>query len=398
MVVPSSPVTSKSPILVTHVAAWIQSIGGVETLLRYHRERDSAAGFDARQIALFDKTDVGDTAAYSSMRFSGWNTPAGMRRALRRALARRPASVVLWHNGWGLPWFADGDRSHRRIVCWWDSQTHWGPWLEAVKPWVDGVVCMSDAAADHVASRWPELPAERRLVLRVPIAAPPQLNPHRSPHSEWVIGCAGRLVRAQKRAERLVPFVAALKQQQVPFRIEVVSDGPLREHLQRELGDDPAVQFLGWQSGDDYWTRMQGWDAMVSFTDHEGGPIVMLEAMAAGVLPIFPAIGGSLVDDYLPALDSRLVYPPGDVATAARRMKVLSKLAPTELDELRVKARGVALKHTVGRYHDSFAAFIREVSRLPRVSRPPDSGRGTRLADMIPLGGLTRLSPASLWR
>ena len=398
MVVPPSPVTSKSPIPVAHVAAWIQSIGGVETLLRYHRQCDTRAGLAASQIALFDKTAIPDEPTYSTQRFSGWFTPHRMRRNLRETFGRMPESVVLWHNGWGLPWFADGDRSRRRIVCWWDSQTHWGPWLEAVKPWVDGVICMSDAAADHVGVLWPELPAERRGVMRVPIEPPSGLGHRPERSGEWVIGCAGRLVHAQKRADRLVPFVAALKKLGVPFRIEVVSDGPLRERLQRELSGEPSVQFLGWQSGDDYWRRVQGWDAMVSFTDHEGGPIVMLEAMAAGALPGFPSIGGSLVADYLPGLDPNCLYPPGEIVTAAARMHALMTMRADDLTRLRQRAQQIAQAHTVGRYHDAFAAFVRRIDCMPRISQPPQKQRGIKLTDFCPLGALTRCSRRSLWQ
>ena len=398
MVVPSLPVTSKSAISVAHVAAWVQSIGGVETLLRHHRQCDAPAGLAAAQIALFDKTEIPNEPAYSTQRFSGWFTPRRMRQDLRETFSRMPESVVLWHNGWGLPWFADGDHSRRRIVCWWDSQTHWGPWLDAVKPWVDGVICMSESAAEEVGSLWPELPAERRGVMRVPIEPPSDLGARSDRGREWVIGCAGRLVRAQKRADRLVPFVTALKELGVPFRIEVISDGPLRESLQQELKDESGVQFLGWQSSDDYWRRMQGWDAMVSFTDHEGGPIVMLEAMAAGALPVFPSIGGSLVADYLPGLDFNCLYPPGEVATAAARMHAFMTMPAGELLRLRQRAQQIAQAHTVDRYHREFTSFVERIDQLPRISQPPQHQRGTKLADFCPLGALTRFSRGSLWK
>lgn len=381
-----------------HVAAWIGSIGGVETQLALHRERDAAAGLSAAQIALFDRAVASADPGYRTLGFSGGDSPRRMRRLLGAALAENPDSVVLWHNGWGLPWFADVDRSRRRIVCWWDSRTHFEAGMSAVKRWVDGVICMSDAAATDVAALWPELPPERCTVLRVPVEAPNNLSLVRESRSEWVIGCAGRLVRAQKRVDRLIPFVAALKARGVPYRIEVLSDGPLRRKLQTALSDDPAVSFLGWQSSADYWRRLQTWDAMVAFTDHEGGPIVMLEAMAAGVLPVFPDIGGSLVRDYLRGLSSQCVYPPGEVSAAADRMQALMRLPGEEARRLRERGRQIARRHTVEGYHQAFVAFVEQINQLPRISKLPAGDRGFHWADHAPLGILTRLVPAALWR
>jgi len=236
------------------------------------------------------------------------------------------------------------------------------------------------------------------LIDRLLAAVPLPNTTGRGPKKEWVIGCAGRLVRSQKRADRLVPFVAALQALDLPYRIEVVSDGPLRTKLQAALGGDARVEFLGWQSGDAYGRRMQNWNAMVSFTDHEGGPIVMLEAMAAGVLPVFPDIGGSLVRDYLPSLSAHCVYPPGDVTAAAQRMQALWQLDEAETAQLQDRARGVAEGHTGERYHAAFTEFVHRIDALPRSSRPATGSRGSRWCDLMPLGALTRLAPGTLWR
>lgn len=370
----------------------------METLLAHHRRWDATVGFQSAEIALFDQSIAPTESRYRPLRFGGWDTPRRMRREVRTALAGFPAAVVLWHNGWGLPWFADTDGSHRRIVAWWDSRTHFEAGMAAVKPWVDGVICMSEAAAADVAQLWPELPPERCQMLPVPVEISPAFSASRPSGAEWVIGCAGRLVRPQKRADRLIPFVAALRTLGVRYRIEVVSDGPLRAELQRALGDDPAVRFLGWQSAEAYAQSLQGWDAMVSFTDHEGGPIVMLEAMAAGVLPVFPAIAGSLITDYLPGLSPHCLYPPGDVATAAARMQTLMALPAAAARRLREQAQRIALNHTVERYHGAFTSFVKRIDQLPRISRVPRGQRGSKLADYFPLGILTRFRRQALWR
>ncbi|WP_221030581.1 glycosyltransferase [Actomonas aquatica] len=390
---------SEMPSLL-HVASWVRSIGGVETLLAQHARADAAAGLKATQVSLFDRPPFGGEPepGYVPLRLGGWSTVRAMRRAMAGVGRENAGALVLWHNGWGLPWFAPADRSARRIVCLWDSVEHFGPWLASVRSWLDGVICMSAAAREDVRRLLPDWPEERTQVLRVPLAAPAGLVVERTRGAELVIGCAGRLVKAQKRWERLVPFVAELRRLGVAYRIEVVSDGPLRPWLQQRLGDDARIAFLGWQDRAAYWQRLQRWDVALSFTDHEGGPIVMLEAMAAGALPVYPAIGGSLVRDYLPGLDARSQYAVGDPVAAARAVQAWAATTEAEVQPVRARAQEIAAGHRPEHYDADFAAFARRIAALPRVSRDGAGEMPRRWWDVLPLGVVTRLMPGALWR
>jgi glycosyltransferase involved in cell wall biosynthesis len=387
-----------APLKLVHVAAWIRTIGGVETLLARHARFDADQGFAATQLSLFDRPRRTEGTVYATQAFSWRSTPRAMRRAMAAAFASHPGSVIAWHNGWGLPWFADIDGSERRIVCLEDSEADFGRWLAKVAGWIDGVTCISSPAAEAVTRLLPGLPPERLTILPLPIAPPVLPNDPRTPGQEWVIGCAGRLVRAQKRWDRLVPFVAELHRLAVPFRLEIVSHGPLRGWLERRLGSNPAVRFLGWQQPVDYWRRLQDWDAAVFFSDHEGGPIVLLETMAAGVVPFYPTIGGSLGDEYVPRLDPRCYYPAGDPAAAARAVREVLASPPESLVQLRTRARALVEPNRSGRYDSAFGEFVRRIADLPRISRGPGAARPGRLTDRLPLGLITRVFPAALWR
>lgn len=389
---------SATPIRLLHVCPWIRTIGGVETLLARHARADAAHGFDAWQLALFDKIPARADEPYATQAFSWRSTPRGMRRAIARACAVRAGSVIAWHNAWGLAWLADVDASHRRIACLQDSVMHFGPLLPGLAGAVDGVTCLSESAAGAIRAGLPALAPERVAVMPLPIAPPPGLDPDRPERGEWLIGCAGRLVRAQKRWDRLVPFVAELRRLGVSYRIEVISDGPLRPWLERRLGDDPAVRFLGWQGTEDYWRRLQAWDACVSFTDHEGGPIVLLEAMAAGVIPLYPAIGGSLGDDCVPRVDPRCHYPAGNPVAAARALQALLGAPRAEVAAMRRRAREVALAHGPEAYEREFLRFTRFIADSPRISREPTGDRKPRMSDWLPLGLLARAWPSALQR
>ncbi|MDB4473827.1 glycosyltransferase family 4 protein [Opitutaceae bacterium] len=335
---------------------------------------------------------------YIPLRFNWRSIPWRMRRQVSGELARLTGAVTVWHGGWGLPWFADSDHSSRRIVCLWDGPQDFGSWLPQMRPWLDGVISMSQSATDAARKMLPDWSPERFQMLKVPMEPPEGLSVDRIQRDEWVIGCAGRLVTPQKRCERLVPFVEELKRLGVNYRIEVNGDGPMKSWLQQKLGEDSRIVFWGWQDRESYWEMMQRWDAYVSFTDHEGGPIVLLEAMAAGALPVFPAIGGSLGDDYLPALEIGCQYPAGDPVGAARVMRDLSKTPIAVANRVRQAARESATSHTPTQYDDDFSSFTRAIAEIPRLSRNPTGKRSLQWFDGLPLGLITRAFPSALWR
>jgi glycosyltransferase involved in cell wall biosynthesis len=196
----------------------------------------------------------------------------------------------------------------------------------------------------------------------------------------------------------LIPFVAELRRLGLGFRLEILSDGPMRRELERHLGGDSAVRFLGWQNSENYWSHLAEWDAAVFFSDWEGGPIVLLEAMAAGALPVYPSMGGSLGDDYVPLVDPRCYYPAGDARAAARAIDVIAKLPARERSELRDKARRLTSRHRGEKYQATFAAFMRRIATAPRISRADSNVRRSSLTDYLPLGVVTRLFPSALSR
>lgn len=379
-----------------HVAAWVKSTGGVETLLARHAAADARLGFAARQLALFDRPGPRRDGAYETLAFDWRSTPRRMRAAVARSLASTPGAVVAWHNGWGLAWFADLDGSSRRIACFEDSEAHFGPILPRLAALIDGATCLCEDAAVAIRRLAPALAQDGRVVVTpLPLEAG-AASTDRPRRGEWVIGCAGRLVRTQKRWDRLVPFVAELRRLGLPCRIEIVSDGPLRPWLERQFRADPAVSFLGWQGREEYWRRLAGWDAAVFFSDHEGGPIVLLEALAAGVIPVYPAIGGSLGDDHIRRVEPRCFYPPGDAVAAARTLATIRSWPDHEIAALRGRAQASAARHGGTAYEETFGRFAHHLASLPRISRPPGSARPPRGADHLPLGLITRFLPDAL--
>lgn len=116
----------------------------------------------------------------------------------------------------------------------------------------------------------------------------------RVPATPRVIGFAGRFVPI-KRLDLLIK-IAACARHLAPgaLRFEIAGAGPLREELieqTRAAGIADTVSFVPFQS--DIWNTLGSWDAVILTSDHEGLPMICLEALAAGV-PVFARNVGGL--------------------------------------------------------------------------------------------------------
>ena len=111
---------------------------------------------------------------------------------------------------------------------------------------------------------------------------------------KFKIGFAGRLVPV-KRVDILIEtaryFIDSRLGHEISFHI--FGDGPLRDELEKlstRLGTDNIVHFEG--HCDDILTRLQDVDAIMMTSDHEGLPMILLEAMVLEIPVISHAVGG----------------------------------------------------------------------------------------------------------
>jgi glycosyltransferase involved in cell wall biosynthesis len=105
-------------------------------------------------------------------------------------------------------------------------------------------------------------------------------------------------------------------------RFIVVGDGPLRTDLHAlvgRLGLEQNVRFLGFRSNPRALIGLL--DVLVVPSHTEGAPLVVLEAMAAGVPVVASAVGG--IPDQVRHGDDGLLVPPGDPAALCEAVLVL---------------------------------------------------------------------------
>jgi glycosyltransferase involved in cell wall biosynthesis len=192
--------------------------------------------------------------------------------------------------------------------------------------WVDCVVCVSEGQAARV--RRAGVPAEHVAVIRN--AVPP--DAFVAPEPAWrnrireffprpprrVVGAAGRL-SPEKGFGVLVDAASVVTRADPDAGFIVFGDGPLREALGRriaERGLQDRFILAGFRTDLQQFLPVLDLAVLSSFT--EGLPVVLLEALAAGVPAVATAVGGTpeVIDD---GIHGYLV-PPGDPQALARRI------------------------------------------------------------------------------
>ena len=214
-------------------------------------------------------------------------------------IAAHPADLVHVHAGigWeGHALTAAADAAGKAVV-----RTEHLPWLlthpvqvaehAAARQGVDALIAVSAAAAEG----WRA--ATGRPVHAVPNGIAAAAATHASPDRAGppTLLCIGRFTPQKRHATLLLALARLHREGQGPLpRLLLVGTGPLLPRMQRlaaRLGLGDAVAFLGRR--EDVPALMAAADLLVLPSAFEGLPLVLLEAMAAGLPAVATAIDGT---------------------------------------------------------------------------------------------------------
>ena len=137
---------------------------------------------------------------------------------------------------------------------------------------------------------------------------------------QLLIGCVGRL-HPQKGAAVLIDAMQRAPAKDVVLAF--IGDGPDRASLMSLSQDDPRIRFLGHRTDVDAWYG--AFDAFVTPSYSEHSPLVVLEAMAAG-LPIAAAANPGSAE-MLKGQPASL-FPPGDAEALAAILRDWAGVRP----------------------------------------------------------------------
>jgi glycosyltransferase involved in cell wall biosynthesis len=232
------------------------------------------------------------------------------------------------------------------------------------------VVGVSEAAARRLEDVL-GLPAGAARVVRNGVPQPGPSRPLATPIGRLVVGGVGRL-DVQKGFDVLVRAVARLPD----VHLVLVGDGPERralEELVADLGVRERVTMTGWS--DEVSALMGSFDVLAVPSRWEGLPLVVLEAMLAGVPVVATPVGG--VPDAVRHDRTGLLIPVDDPAALTAALGALAadpahrrRLATEAAAEARRSFTVEAMVRSYEALHDEL--LTRGPRGLARRVRPPD--------------------------
>jgi glycosyltransferase involved in cell wall biosynthesis len=193
--------------------------------------------------------------------------------------------------------------------------------------------------------------------------SPTATRPYSLPGQPLRLIWVGRLDIGQKRIQDLPPVAAGLRAAGVAFTWEVVGDGPARGLLESSLRTRRLTDFVnlvGFKNEIEVQECLRNSDMLVNFSAYEGGPWTVLEALAAGAVPVISAIPSDICDLVRDGETGRRV-PVGDSEAFVRAIIALDR----DREQLaRLGAAGRAIIHkgyTLERMCAEYNALFREL-------------------------------------
>ncbi|MFO1490454.1 MAG: glycosyltransferase family 4 protein [Kiritimatiellia bacterium] len=328
-----------------------------------------------------------------TLRPGPWEGAAGFRRRVRRELEARGIRLLVFHEhrfgedvldclppGFPAVNILHVDRPDPRYL----------ELALALDPLLDEQYCVSPRLLEKFQPLLP--PGRRGRVFFLPLGVDiPPASPARPPAaaSPLRLVYAGRIAREQKRIQDLPVFARALREAGVPFELEVFGDGPDLESLRTaaaDLGDRVRIHGSGPQA--EILDALGRAHLLLLFSDYEGLPLVLLEAMARSVVPLVTRIRSGVGDLVADGVNARL-FDPGQPAAAAAIALELAR-DPAAFAAMAAAARTTAEAYDLERCMDAYASHFRPLAARATAGGPAradlrrPAGWKQRLADHLP--------------
>lgn len=177
------------------------------------------------------------------------------------------------------------------------------------------------------------------------------------PQDVPVIGWVGRMNQAKAPDVMLEAFASVEDSRPL---LSLVGDGPLRPSLELRVGREAAGSRVRWHGEVSQAGRLlPAFDALAITSRTEGTPMVLLEAMAAGVPIVTTAVGG------IPAVVSSseaVLVEPGDAQGIARALDVIVAGDPSAHERAQAARarldRDFAVEPWVERYDEIYRSCL----------------------------------------
>lgn len=274
----------------------------------------------------------------------------------------------------GLPWV---------LTVHADDPDYWGLVEECCPDAAHGA-CV--AVSDYLAARVRERrPGARVATIPCGVRVPETTTSFSA--APFRVVYSGRLVEHQKRASLVIEALLEACRRCGRIEAVVMGDGAARPSMEAAVsaaGMADRIRFTGRLTPEAVGRRLQESQAILLMSDFEGLPVALMEAMAAGVVPVARSIAsgvGELVDDGV----TGILVDDVPARAAAALVRLAEGPAETWRSMSAAARRLVAERYAdtvcFGRWH----ALLEELAATATVRHPLDVPRDIRLAPVHPL-------------
>lgn len=164
-----------------------------------------------------------------------------------------------------------------------------------IAPWIDRYVCVSQKIMDTF-SGMDNCIKEKSIYINSPVVCHKEYR-KLYPEADNVVNIAyaGRLEKAQKRADLIIEVIKELEKFDVCYRLNIAGDGSYKAKLEKFILENnlsDKVILLGTLSYDDMDKFWKENDIYINVSDCEGMCLAMLEAMSYGLAPVVTDTSG----------------------------------------------------------------------------------------------------------
>jgi glycosyltransferase involved in cell wall biosynthesis len=206
------------------------------------------------------------------------------------------------------------------------------------------------------------LPDSRKSIVRcIPYGVDPaSLRPAWEGDRPLQLGYIGRIQQEQKRIFDLVPFVEALNSLRVNCALNIIGEGGSSSELFEKLNAKAGaikITFLGPLLHAEAMNQLAKQDIYLLFSEFEGLPISLLEALVRGVVPVVSQVRSGVSEILTESINAK-IFPIGRPDLAARMVAELANNAP-QLRQLSKAAKQVGDTFNVDNMCARYAELLR---------------------------------------
>ena len=284
-------------------------------------------------------------------------------RRMRRAAHRGPGVLVA--NGYfGLAYAAWRDPGKAVVqILHGDTPLHYRL-AEEFAPHVDAFVAVSARIRDELVQRLPERADD---VHHLPCGVPIPSRRREARDGPLRLVYTGRLDR-EKGVQSLPEIDRLVRAEGVDACWTIVGSGPEDAALRGAFAGDPRVRFTGALSSEAVAALLPDHDVFVLPSHAEGLPLSLLEAMAAGLVPVASDLPSGMREVIEPGANGFLA-PVGESARFAAAIAALDADRDGLERASRAAANGIRARYDVIDRAAAFFALVRDLSAAPRPAR-----------------------------